>query len=227
MGLTSCQYYGGKAREGFRAWLKGLIPCEKDGLYCEPFGGMLGLLLSRPRVSVEIVNDLDGHVFNFWCVVRESPEALARRIKYTVLCRRTYEYAWSGLHEGKLSGVEGAWALFVLLNHGVMSSHGRSGWRHFYTPAKNDAENFALKIDALYDRVKDVQVENKCAVELMDRLSGFFSCGHLRGSSLSECGYQSLRDGVCRCGCFDRCFSSSKGSCGDLRVWNGMGSFRV
>ena len=46
--------------------------------YVEPFAGSLAVLLNRPHApKVETVNDLDGHIANFWRAVSKDPEAVA------------------------------------------------------------------------------------------------------------------------------------------------------
>jgi len=52
--------------------------------YIEPFAGSLAVLLARPGGAAkwETVNDLDGHLTNFWRAVRADPEAVAQHADY-------------------------------------------------------------------------------------------------------------------------------------------------
>jgi DNA adenine methylase len=52
--------------------------------YCEPFAGSLAVLLKRPVVNHEVVNDADGWLVNFWRAVKADPEGLAAAIDYPV-----------------------------------------------------------------------------------------------------------------------------------------------
>ena len=60
--LTALQYPGGKsasANNGTGRWIVSLLPWGKNSLYCEPFGGMAGVLLQRAPVKCEIYNDVN------------------------------------------------------------------------------------------------------------------------------------------------------------------------
>lgn len=55
--------------------------------YCEPFCGSAAVLLARPGGAgrIETINDLSGHVSNFWRSVRQAPDEVARHIDYPVI----------------------------------------------------------------------------------------------------------------------------------------------
>jgi DNA adenine methylase len=66
-------YFGGKSRVTDIVWQRFGNPRS----YIEPFCGSMAMLLaSAPRV--EIVNDMDGLLVNFWRAVQADPEAVAR-----------------------------------------------------------------------------------------------------------------------------------------------------
>jgi hypothetical protein len=57
------------------------------GSYCEPFCFSAATLLARPGGAgrIETINDISGHVANFWRAVREKPEEVARHLDYPVI----------------------------------------------------------------------------------------------------------------------------------------------
>jgi DNA adenine methylase len=68
-------WFGGKRQLAPMIW-EGLGDCQK---YIEPFAGSLACLLGRPawhKGRIEIVNDMDCHLANFWRSVRHKPEKL-------------------------------------------------------------------------------------------------------------------------------------------------------
>ena len=69
-------YYGGKARKGLLKWIVARLPVEKNSLYCEPFAGMLSVLLAREKSEVEMVNDLNGDIMAFWTALRDNKDEL-------------------------------------------------------------------------------------------------------------------------------------------------------
>lgn len=69
-------WFGGKSRCAPQVW----EALGDVSLYVEPFAGSLAVLLGRPeshRRSMEVVNDKDDLVVNFWRAVQHDPEAVA------------------------------------------------------------------------------------------------------------------------------------------------------
>ena len=63
--LAAMLYAGtksGRSALGLGHWIAGQLPQSEQQTYVEPFAGMLGVLLARPRSQLEIVNDLDERV---------------------------------------------------------------------------------------------------------------------------------------------------------------------
>jgi DNA adenine methylase len=69
-------YMGGKSRVAREVWRRfGDVPN-----YVEPFAGSLAVLLGRPSFEgnrIETVNDIDGHLANFWRAVTAAPDEVA------------------------------------------------------------------------------------------------------------------------------------------------------
>lgn len=69
-------YFGGKSLVAAEVWSRfGAV----DN-YVEPFFGSGAVLLGRPgggQHNMETVNDLDGHLVNFWRATKSSPDAVA------------------------------------------------------------------------------------------------------------------------------------------------------
>ena len=74
-------YVGGKLSK--LDFLLPLVPNHKT--YIEPFGGSGALLLNKPKSKVEIYNDLDGELVNFFCVLRNHYNEFIKRFEYLPL----------------------------------------------------------------------------------------------------------------------------------------------
>jgi DNA adenine methylase len=74
-------WFGGKSKVAHIVWERfGNTPN-----YVEPFAGSLAVLLRRPHdPGVETVNDLDGHICNFWRAAKHDPEQLASYADFPV-----------------------------------------------------------------------------------------------------------------------------------------------
>jgi len=69
------------AKWGMAEEIVALMPPHRS--YLEPFFGSGAVLFNKPPSAIETVNDIDGDIVNFFTVLREQPEKLARRIELT------------------------------------------------------------------------------------------------------------------------------------------------
>ena len=76
-------YMGGKSRVAREVWRRfGDVPN-----YVEPFAGSLAVLLGRPSFEgnrIETVNDIDGHLANFWRALQAAPDEVAYHADWPV-----------------------------------------------------------------------------------------------------------------------------------------------
>lgn len=84
------RYHGGKVRIADR--IVGLFPSHET--YVEPFGGGAAVLLAKPRVKLEVYNDLDEDMVVLFQVVRERSGELARLIAMTHWSRAEHELSY-------------------------------------------------------------------------------------------------------------------------------------
>ena len=169
--LTSLHYYGGKGRER-GAWVLSNLPQDTNCLYVEPFAGMLGVLLNRPRAHLEIVGDADGRIMNFWRVIRDTPVELERLLLLTPHSRIEFENALSISDDP----IEDARRLAVLISLSVM--HGTSTARGHYALIKRGTGHadkklslVAGKLGQLAERIRYTQLNNRDGVETLNMVS--------------------------------------------------------
>lgn len=116
-------YYGGKA--GLASRIVSLFPPHR--VYIEPFFGSGAVLFAKPRVAMEIVNDVDGDVVNFFRVLRDRTDELIEVCLLTPHARA--EYAAADLDEGRLDDLERARRFWVRVNQSFGKTAGRhTGW---------------------------------------------------------------------------------------------------
>ena len=74
-------FFGGKRDIARDVWARLGRPKQ----YIEPFCGSAAMLLAAPApASLEVVNDINGFIANFWRAVRHQPEAVAHEADYPV-----------------------------------------------------------------------------------------------------------------------------------------------
>ncbi len=110
---TPISYYGGK--QNLAKLINTLIP--EHNLYCEPFVGGGAVFFSKPPSPVEVINDLNGNVVNFYTVCKLQFTKLQRLIKATPHSRLIHTETHNLLKDGKTKDpVKRAWAFWVQTN---------------------------------------------------------------------------------------------------------------
>lgn len=161
------RYFGGKWLAG--DWIVRNLPPHE--CYVEPFGGAASVLLKKPESPIEVYNDLDSDVVNFFQVLREQPTALIEQIRLTPFARA--EQRQSKKRDDTLSQLERARRMYVdsWQSFGMLATGG--GWR-FMSELKRSTipAHDWVKVDHLYaiaERFSQVQIESDDAVKVIAR----------------------------------------------------------
>jgi hypothetical protein len=108
-------YYGGK--QMLAEQIIDLLPEHRH--YVEPYAGSLSVLLAKPRVKFETVNDLDGDLVNFWEVLRRRADELEIACGLTPHSRAEHDAAKKALKIEPIDDeLERARKTWVLLSQG-------------------------------------------------------------------------------------------------------------
>ena len=146
--------------------------------YVEPFFGSGAVFFNKPKSQIETINDLDGSVVRFFRTCREHPEELAFALSLTPWSRE--EFLQSDFCDEKTDDIEAArqFAVRCWQTFGART-HCKTGWRN--TTARSDnpgPDNPKLwrrlpdLIFQVADRLLDAQIENKTALEVIERNNG-------------------------------------------------------
>lgn len=154
-------------------WIISFFPEHHS--YLEPFFGSGAVLFNKSRSNIETVNDLDGNVVNLFEWIRKDPEKLAREIYLTPYARQVYDEAFSAVSEGSL---QKAVNFYIRLNmgHGFRTTGEKVGWKNDVQGrekayAAMDWKQLPEKIMQAAERLRGVQIENRPAVELIERFN--------------------------------------------------------
>lgn len=194
---TPITYYGGKQKLA-KTILK-LIPSHK--LYCEPFIGGAAIFFAKEASPVEVINDVNSELINFYKVVQNDFLSLEKYIRITLHSRRNFDDASHIYKRPHLfNEIERAWAIWCLAAQGFAGMLDGS-WG--YDVSKNTTtkkisnkrtgftEDYAI-------RLQNVQIECTDALRIIssrDNKDAFFycdppyfnsDCGHYDGYSKQD-----------------------------------------
>lgn len=194
---TPITYYGGKIK-----MVKDILPLIPDHrLYCEPFVGGAAIYFSKPKSKLEVINDLNGHVINFYKVCKDDFGILRYLIKSTPHSRKVHREAEFILKNAEhFSEVRRAWAFWVQTNMSF-SSRIFGGYAYERKSDKTVKRTLNKKLQfnrEITDRLSMTDIECNDALKVIqsrDTPDSFFyvdppyynsDCGHYKGYTLEH-----------------------------------------
>jgi DNA adenine methylase len=108
---TPLSYYGGKQQLAKR--ILGLIPEHR--IYCEPFLGGAAIFFSKPPSQVEVINDTNGELINFYEVLQRDFSALEKEVTISLHSRKQHHQAEIIYENPEMfDRIKRAWAVWML-----------------------------------------------------------------------------------------------------------------
>lgn len=144
-------------------------------VYLEPFAGSGAVFFTKKPGAVETINDLDSDIVNLFRVLRESPEALKRRLELTPYSREEYNLSFEPCDEP----IEKARRFMVKTTQAIgakLAGTSKCGWRNHKQTKIGGAAckwgGITETIDAAVARLRGdtthlVQIEHKDAFDLL------------------------------------------------------------
>ena len=183
--LSAFPYLGGKSWNNNRKigpWIAAHLPMRKG--YCEPFAGMASVLLNRPCAQQEILNDANEHIVAWWRAVRDQPEELRYQLEYTPYSEAEYLRAYRAVrdndHPNDLAKARDAaiclWQSFersISGKHGGWAKPKKGTWGKPNPQGSNRGQNTLPDIDALADRLRDVRLFCRDALDVLEYLERY------------------------------------------------------
>lgn len=161
------RYHGSKWR--LFQWITSYFPPHV--CYCEPFGGSASILLQKPPSILDVYNDADGQIVNFFSVLRDRPDEFIRAITLTPYARAENNKAFTPCDDP----LENARRFYVRSwqSYSGPSTTWTSGWRFekSFDRGKLNLTDFN-EIDRLIpiiERLKQVSIENDDAFSVIKR----------------------------------------------------------
>jgi DNA adenine methylase len=194
---TPISYYGGKQQLASR--IIELLP--EHNLYCEPFIGGAAVFFQKPPSTVEVINDTNQELINFYRIVQRDYVSLEKEIQISLHSRRLHKDASVVCNNPHLfSEIKRAWAVWVTANQSFGSQLDNS-WGYdrkkgsMSKKIKNKRESFT---EAYAIRLQSTQIECADALAIIrsrDSEESLFYCdppypdcnqGHYDGYSMED-----------------------------------------
>jgi DNA adenine methylase len=173
--LLAFRWYGGKYSH--LDWILPLLP--KAHIFCEAFAGSASVLLNREPSPVEVLNDIDGDITNFFQVLRDRPAELIEKLYLTPFSREEFRRAIEARGDKNMDPVERARLFFVRAEQVRIgleqtATLGRWAWckrtsRSGMAGAVSRWSNRVLALWAVAERLRRVQIENDDAFNVIRR----------------------------------------------------------
>ena len=161
------RYFGGKWRIG--EWVISHFPPHR--CYVEPFGGGASALLRKSPSPIEVYNDADGEVVNFFRMLRDRAGELTMAVALTPYAKaeldETYKPAGDDLERARRLFVR-SWQ-----GRGGARNQWRTGWRYQRSDNQRkrvvcDWDETARLLDVA-ERLKQVQIDCDDALAVIKR----------------------------------------------------------
>lgn len=166
------KYFGGKWR--LAPWIISHFPQHE--CYVEPFCGAASVFLRKPPSVVEVINDLDEEIINFFRVLREQRDDFVQAVEATPYSRQEYNLAWDLRGNGALP-LERARRFYIRSWQGWGGKcRNRSGWSFQTTNNRGKLVladwNEIVHLPAVIERLKHAFIENDDALKVIARYDG-------------------------------------------------------
>ena len=164
------RWVGGKSR--FRKFIIPLIPTHS--CYVEPFAGGAWVLFGKPPSPVEVLNDIDQELINFFRVLKQKPEELIASFEWELVSRAEFTRL-ANSDPTTLQDVERAHRCYSLIMAGW---GGELDYPRFQTSISDGGHGNRLigalkhlrqRLEPVYDRLKTVIIENLSWEDCLDR----------------------------------------------------------
>ena len=155
---TPVTYYGGKQKMA-----KHIVPLlPSHNLYCEPFCGGAAIFFAKEPSNVEVLNDTNRELINFYRIVQTDFVSLEKEIQITLHSRDQFRKASVIYNNSDMfSDIKRAWALWTLASQGFAAQID-SSWGYDVSKNNSPKKLGNKKRMFTYDlaiRLQDVQIE--------------------------------------------------------------------
>lgn len=153
-------------------WILPRIPNHHS--YVEPFFGSGAVLFNKAPSAIETVNDLDQDVCNLFKCIQTDSQRLASIVAMIPYSRSEYDSAFSNIEETEPFKRAAKYLVKCWQGHGFRTNGYKVGWKNDVQGRENmyavyNWYRLPEWIIGIVDRLKQVQIENRPAMEIIQR----------------------------------------------------------
>lgn len=134
--------------------------------YVEPFLGAGWILFGKYKSNVEIINDINGDLINFFEIIRTQPEAFINRMNLTLKSKELFMQYRETMSDKSLSSLERAFRFYYVNQNAFgglvrYNTKGICNSPYMRHPKRKQGGSYwdLDKIYLAHDRLKDVSIE--------------------------------------------------------------------
>ena len=174
------KWVGGKSR--LRRAIIPIIP--PHSCYVEPFAGAAWVLFGKPPSDVEVLNDIDQELVNFFRMVKENPEELMESFHWDLVSRAEF-IRLTRMDTSQLTEVQRAHRFYYLIMAGW---GGEARYPRFQTSVRDGGHGNRLigalktlhkRLAPIHQRLSTVIIENLDWRDCLDRYDSPFTVMYL------------------------------------------------
>lgn len=169
----SIPYYGSKHKH-----VKRVLPyLPQSDIYVEPFGGSAAILLSKPLSNINVYNDLDHDLFNFFYALKHAKNQFIDALQYQHCSREQY---FTAIHIEPTSNVDQAIKFYHRIYSTDLALPTASLGRWRYKPFLDKHNRFKYFVSdkriqllhKLSDALQNVVLYNEDALSVINKYDG-------------------------------------------------------
>jgi DNA adenine methylase len=173
--MSAFGYFGSKLR--IAAKLCNELP--PHNAWVEAFCGSAAMTLAKKRVKIEVINDVNDSIINFYKQLRDNGPRLRRLIQFTPYARQELRLAREP--DPKVSDLERARGFFVTAMMAINGSFGKApgGFSISNSYSRNGTEARVNRWNRMHEYLEDVAIRLSAArIESMDAVKLFQEFKH-------------------------------------------------
>ncbi|MGY5241167.1 DNA adenine methylase [Clostridium tertium] len=134
--------------------------------YCEPFFGAGWVFFGKDKSEVEVINDRDRELINFFKVLKYHTKEVQRLLEYEIVARDTF-YGYKDANIDEMTDIQRAIRFMYIINQSFASRGISFGYGALRKPTQKLFELDNLNL--IRERLSNTFIENKDAIDIIKR----------------------------------------------------------